>query len=119
MRAMLAEEHPSEAAVVKQLDAIVELERDLWRQRLQALIRVRALLTPAQREQVARMIEGRIGGRVRRFGSAVTACRGDIERYCPDVTGVRDSVRCLAEHREGVSAPCRDALASGPLGGLF
>lgn len=119
LHAMLAEEHPSEAAVMKQLDVIVELERDLWQRRLQALIRVRNLLTPEQREQAAQMLANRAGNRTRRFGRTAAACRVDIERFCPDVTGARDSVRCLVENRERVSPACRDALADGPLGRLF
>lgn len=119
LRAMLAEEQPDEAAVMKQLDAVIELERDLWRQRLQALIRVRSLLTPEQREQVAGMLENRIGGAKQRFLRTAAACRGDIERYCPGAAGVRDSVRCLVDNRERVSAACRDALAAGLLGPLF
>ena len=54
MRASLSQEMPKEAAVMQQADAIGALELAIRKQRLQAMLRIRALLTPAQRQELSR-----------------------------------------------------------------
>jgi hypothetical protein len=41
------------------------------------------------------------------------ACGGDFSRYCPGVAlGGGRALACLADHRESLSPPCQEALAS-------
>jgi hypothetical protein len=41
-----------------------------------------------------------------------SACRGDYQRVCANVPGgTKDSLQCLVQHSDQVSAACRDALA--------
>ncbi|HEY7576839.1 MAG TPA: cysteine rich repeat-containing protein [Acetobacteraceae bacterium] len=41
------------------------------------------------------------------------ACGGDFRQYCPGVRlGGGRAMACLADHRESLSPPCQDALAS-------
>jgi hypothetical protein len=41
------------------------------------------------------------------------ACGGDFRRYCPGVAmGGGRALACLADHRESLSPPCQEALAS-------
>ena len=41
-----------------------------------------------------------------------SACRGDYQRVCANVApGTKDSLQCLVQHSDQVSAGCRDALA--------
>ena len=108
---LLAEDSPDEAAVMAQAEVVSDLELQARKQRLAAMIRIRKLLTPAQRA-------GLVGMRRERFRRTVAACRGDVEALCPDAEGLRESVRCLVQNREQVSAGCTEALATGPLGRL-
>jgi hypothetical protein len=40
-----------------------------------------------------------------------SACRGDYQKVCANVPpGTRDSLQCLVQHSDQVSAGCRDAL---------
>ena len=41
-----------------------------------------------------------------------SACRSDYQRVCANVPGgTKDSLQCLVQHSDQVSAACRDALA--------
>src|SRR5215831_9431157 len=55
MRTLLSEEGPQEAAVMQQADAIGTLELAIRKQRLQAMLRIRALLTSVQRQELMRL----------------------------------------------------------------
>ena len=46
-----------------------------------------------------------------------SACRGDYQTVCTDVPpGTKDSLQCLVQHSQQVSAGCRDALAPAATG---
>jgi Spy/CpxP family protein refolding chaperone len=55
MRALLSKPVPDSAAVMAQADAIGAIETRLHKNRLQAIMEIRALLTPAQREELLRV----------------------------------------------------------------
>ena len=57
MRALLSQEVPNEAAVMRQVEAISALELAARKQRLQVMLRIRALLTPAQRQELVQLQE--------------------------------------------------------------
>ena len=66
MRALLAVEVPDEAGVMAQAERIGAAEVELEKHRLRSMIRIRALLTPEQREELVRIHaenEGRRGER--------------------------------------------------------
>ena len=54
-------------------------------------------------------------------GIVGTACKDDIERYCPKMSHIGGAVRlCLGEHTSHVSAKCRTAMeTAGPGRGRF
>ena len=55
MRALLSKPVPDAAAVMAQADSIGAIETRLHKNRLQAIMEIRALLTPAQREELLRV----------------------------------------------------------------
>lgn len=57
MRALLSQETPDEAAVMRQAEAIGALEVAERKSRLQAMLGIRALLTPEQRQELIRIRE--------------------------------------------------------------
>lgn len=109
---LLEESPPDEAAVFNQVDLISAEQAGLWKARLRAMMKVRALLTPRQREQLVQMRRGEAQ-------RSTQACREDVRTLCQDATDMRTSVRCLIQHRDELSDGCRERLAQGRLSRFF
>jgi Spy/CpxP family protein refolding chaperone len=109
MRDLLSQEEPDESAVMRQAEAIGELELEERKNRLRATLRIRALLTPEQREELIRIREESGPRGVRRLGAS---CQTDIEKICRDEQPGRETIRCLREKRDVISEDCRSALES-------
>ena len=107
MRALLSQEMPDEWAVMQQADAIGALDLAERKNRLQAMLRIRALLTPAQRQELIRL-QGESATRGR-FDS-LQACQADSAGLCPEAAPGRARLQCLHDHREQLSETCRAAL---------
>jgi Spy/CpxP family protein refolding chaperone len=115
MRELLSQEEPDESAVMKQAEAIGELELEERKNRLRATLRIRALLTPEQREELVQIRKEERGRRIsRRMG----ACRDDVSRICPDAQPGRASVQCLSEHWDALSKECQSAFEDKPRRGF-
>ncbi len=63
MRRLLREASPDEKAVLSQADRIGEVRTERHKHRLRTMLRIRALLTPGQREELVRIYEERKGRR--------------------------------------------------------
>ena len=100
---LLSQETPDEAAVMAQAQALGDLENKEMKHRLAALLRTRALLTPAQRSEMVEM-------RHRHRASIVEVCEEDVELFCPDAEDPRQALRCLKRNTEELSDECREAL---------
>lgn len=107
MRALLSQEMPNETAVMQQADAIGALELAARKQRLQVMLRIRALLTPAQRQELIRLQEA---GHTRRRPDPMQACQAESAHLCPDAAHERPPVQCLHDHLAELSTACRAAL---------
>src|SRR5215510_3266165 len=107
MRALLSQEGPNEAAVMQQADAIGALELAARKQRLQVMLRIRALLTPAQRQELIRIQETL---HTRRRSDFMSACQAESTNFCPDTAPGRPHLECLYEHMADLSAACRTAI---------
>ena len=107
MRALLSQEAPNEAAVMQQADTIGALELAIRKQRLQVMLRIRALLTPVQRQELMRLQEI---WHARRRPDMLPACRAESLEICPDATPGRAHLACLEEHLAELSAACRTAI---------
>ena len=57
MRALLSKPIPDANAVMAQADAIGALETELHKNRLRAIMQIRALLSPAQRDELLKILE--------------------------------------------------------------
>jgi hypothetical protein len=107
MRTLLSQEVPNEAAVMQQADAIGALELAILKQRLQVMLRIRALLTPAQRQELMRLQEA---WQARRRPEIMQACQAESIELCPDAAPGRPHFACLEEHMAELSMACRTAL---------
>ena len=59
MRRLLEQDTPDEAAVMQQAERIGTLETELQKHRLRTMLRIRALLTPEQRQELVKIHEER------------------------------------------------------------
>ena len=107
MRALLSQEMPSEAEVLQQADTIGALELAARKQRLQVMLQIRALLTPAQRQELVRLQET---WNTRRRADIMPACQPESTELCPDAAPGRPHFECLYEHMAELSEACRIAL---------
>lgn len=102
LRELLEQDPPNRDAVMAQARTIGQIETDLRLHRLDTMLRVRQVLTPAQRAAF------RSRRRARRE-AVRNACQADVERLCPRAEGGL-ALRCMARHRAELSTTCRDAL---------
>jgi Spy/CpxP family protein refolding chaperone len=109
MRVLLSQEMPSEAAVMQQADAIGALELAARKQRLQAMLQIRALLTPAQRQELVRLQET---WNTRRRAAIMSVCQTESTELCSDAAPGRPHLECLYEHMAELSEACQTALQS-------
>jgi len=119
LRELLAADPIDDAAVIEQATRIGELETEKRIGRLRAVIEIQRLLTPEQRAQLAEIRKSRPGPGSRHGprGKAMRkACREDRQRLCADADRGPARHHCLMDHRDALSAACRDALDAGPVG---
>lgn len=119
MRGLLSQSSPDEAAVMQQSDRIEALRTEQRKNRLEAMLAIRKLLTPEQREQlVAMREEGRSGfggpGTGDRFGKRhrgpLAGCREDVATLCSESEPGRPRLKCLDAEWENLSDGCRAAF---------
>ena len=106
LRDLLSQGLPDEATVMQQAELLGAIETQMTTHRLQTLLRIRALLTPEQREEMMAMHRGRHGGPK----MILEDCEGDLETLCPDAESPFDHMGCLHEHADHVSKECASAL---------
>jgi Spy/CpxP family protein refolding chaperone len=107
MRELLSQEMPDTTAVMQQADTISALELAQRKNRLQAMLQIRALLTPAQRQELVRL-QGELGTRDR--FNTMSACQADSANLCADAPSGRARLQCLHDHLAALSEACRTAL---------
>jgi Spy/CpxP family protein refolding chaperone len=107
MRTLLSQEGLNEAAVMQQADTIGALELAIRKQRLRVMLRIRALLTPAQRQELIRLQET---WQARRRPDIMQACQAESLEICPDAAPGRPHLACLEEHMPELSIACRTAI---------
>jgi Spy/CpxP family protein refolding chaperone len=115
MRDLLSGEAPDEPAVLQQAESIGELELEERKNRLRAMIRIRGLLTPEQREELMRMRE-ELGPRGRR--GPLGGCQKDLRGVCREAELGRPALQCLSQHWDELSEECRSMLEGKPRRGF-
>jgi Spy/CpxP family protein refolding chaperone len=125
MRDLLSQPMPDEAAVISQHDRIEALKSNQRKIRLEAMLAIRKLLTPEQRELLVGMRgEWRQGGgecsgadgsgrgdcsRKGRHGP-LAGCRSDVAKLCSESEPGRARLQCLDAEWENLSDDCRAAF---------
>jgi Spy/CpxP family protein refolding chaperone len=107
MKELLAQNTPDEAAVMRLVETIGALETRMHKHRLSTMLKIRAHLTPEQREQLV-ATRGESRGRMRH--AVLEACEANLQAVCPDADDRWDRRKCMHEHREELSTECRDAI---------
>ena len=92
----------AESVVLARADELHRLKGKLRRIRLKSMLQIKALLTPAQRQQLKQL-------RQSRFKALRAACKADAETLCAGVKGRRKG-RCLMGSFDRLSTSCRSAL---------
>jgi Spy/CpxP family protein refolding chaperone len=107
MRELLSQDAPDESTVMRQADAIGEAETELHKHRIGALIKIRALLTDEQREELRGIREET---RTQWREHLVDSCGADIDRFCPDADDPWSRRGCVRHHWEELSSDCQNAV---------
>jgi len=102
---------PEPAAILAEADAIGALEVALHKNRLAAILEIRARLEPEQRAELMRIREEKRPHRSHRRRRGRDAdCDPDLQEYCADVEPGAPSLLCLHSHWGHLSEPCRAAF---------
>jgi hypothetical protein len=94
---------------MQQAEDLGDIETDMTKHRLQTLLKIHALLTPEQREEMMAIHRGHR----RHHGGPemlLENCEGDLEKLCPGAESPFDHMGCLHEHADHVSEGCASAL---------
>ena len=109
MRALLSQETPDEAAVMRQAEAVSTVKLTIWKNRLRAMLQIRSQLTPEQRQELVRI---RQEAAEHRMDEMREACDDDLSQFCDQTTSPRARRQCLREHAGDLSETCREFLQS-------
>lgn len=107
MRELLSQDTPDESAVMQKVETIGVVETAMQKHRLGTMLKVRALLTPEQREELVRVREESRG---HWRHALLEACEADLEAVCPEAEDRWSRRQCLHEHHEELSTECQDAI---------
>lgn len=114
LRELLELDAPDESAVMNQADVVGRLESQRLKQRIGAMLEIRALLSREQRERLVELRRAEGGERPdrRQRRERMRACEPDVLRLCPDADHPRAVFRCLEQEREALSSECGEAFDS-------
>ncbi len=108
-RALMSVPEPDRDAILAQADVLDALRSRAHRSKLDAILRIRELLTPEQRAQ---LIEIRNEERPWRRGRGpLGRCSSDLHALCASAPDGPDALRCLADRWDRVTETCREAVA--------
>jgi Spy/CpxP family protein refolding chaperone len=110
---LLSQPEPDRDAVMKQASALDALMAQANHNRLDAILQIRARLSPTQREALLRMREEHRMGFHR---GPLGRCADDLATLCPAAHDGAARLSCLSEHWQGLSAPCRATFEPRPPG---
>jgi len=106
---LLEADEPDRGAVMGQVERLGALDTEKHKLRIGTMMRIRAELSPQQRE---RMKEMREELRERHAGAMLEACEEDAASLCDDAGPF--PVRCLLHNRDQLSGGCAAALDEMP-----
>ena len=109
MRSLLSQDSPDDAAVMRQTEKIGALRLEGRKNRLRAMLQIRALLSPEQRQALTALRAQERPHRRGRFG----ACRADIAELCPQAEPGQPSLQCLSDNWSALSTGCQAVFERG------
>jgi Spy/CpxP family protein refolding chaperone len=110
---LLSQPEPDRDAVMKQASALDALMAQANHNRLDAILQIRARLSPTQREALLRMREEHRMGFHR---GPLGRCADDLATLCPEAHDGAARLSCLSAHWQSLSAPCRTTFEPRPPG---
>lgn len=111
MRELMNESHqPDAATVMAQAEAIGAVEIAIHKNRLAAILQIRALLTPEQRAELMRIRDEKHPHGWKRGGDHLADCDPDLGEHCAEVEAGPASLTCLLAHWDELSEGCRDTF---------
>jgi len=107
---LLKQAMPDEAEVMAQAEVVEALRSKAKQNRLKAMIAIRGLLTPEQREKLIEIREERSSGRTK---GPLRHCRDEIAELCPDAAPGKATLECLSGNWDELSEECRAPFERG------
>jgi Spy/CpxP family protein refolding chaperone len=107
---LLNQEVPDESAVMAQAEAISALKLEAHKNRLRAMMAIRLLLAPEQRQELIRILEE---SHLRHKYGPMARCGDDIAKVCPEAEPGRAALKCLSDKWDDLSEECRAVLEGG------
>lgn len=107
---LLTQEPLDEKAALAQADAIGRIDTAMRKHRLETMFKIRALLTPEQRQKLVAQMKTRHERWQQTREHVADACKEDMAKFCSDATDRRGRRECLRSHRQELSNSCHDAL---------
>lgn len=104
---LLHQHPPDRDAVMAQAEKIGAIKTELRKHRLDTMLRIHALLTP---EQLEELVEIRDEYRSRRFAHLFEACGEELGELCAGVEDPRSAKDCLRDHVDALGDTCREAV---------
>ena len=103
MKELLFQDNANEAEIMARIDEIGALRTKLRKLRVKTLLRVRQLLTPAQRAKLRNM-------RQQKREVIKRNCAPDIQKFCGAASGRGIKKRCLFKNFDQLSPQCKKAV---------
>lgn len=108
MRALLQQPMPDEKAVMELVESSNAGRLEQKKNRMEAMLEIRKLLTDEQRAQLVGIREARRGSHSR--SGAMRACRRELPEVCPDSAPGRETLQCMSENWDELSEDCRGSF---------
>jgi Spy/CpxP family protein refolding chaperone len=106
IKELLGDTNPDRDRVRAESTRLSEIQADIRINRLELLLDIREMLSPAERERLTRLREGEDLPKLR---AIPIECRADAARLC---TGLEEGLGlrlCLLQNRDQISQACKDA----------
>ena len=111
LRKLLDQDSPNSDLVMTKVEEIGALEIEADKHRLNTMLSIRALLTPAQRAQLAKLHDQHRGKRFgRKMHKVDHACKDTLEGVCSAADAGHERMECLHDHISEASEPCKKAM---------
>lgn len=106
LRTLLLNSKPGNEAVMNQIEALGDIATQARKHRIDTLLKIREVLTPAQRDKLRLMQQEFVD---RSLDKTLDACAADAEDLCGELPIGGGRLICLIENQAQLSPECREA----------